>query len=127
MPTDEIAKPSQWNCPNCGHEMIGSGVDMETFEQVCHERDAALEKLAAPSPAAWQPIETAPKNEECWFWIVPKNVDETYYDTSNRPILARFAPFAFVTKHGCWMSLAKATHWMPYYKPLPPPPSEEPS
>jgi len=33
------------NCPNCGHEMISSGVDMETYEQICHERDDLYEQL----------------------------------------------------------------------------------
>lgn len=39
----EPQKPSQWNCPQCGHEMVTSGVDMESFQQICAERDAALD------------------------------------------------------------------------------------
>jgi isopentenyldiphosphate isomerase len=39
-------KPSQWNCPACGHEMVTSGVDMDAFERVCMERDGLQDELA---------------------------------------------------------------------------------
>jgi hypothetical protein len=63
--------------------------------------------------AEWQPIETAPREKDAWFWIRPKNDDETYFDTSDRPIKASGEPHAVYTKCGRWGSLWKATHWMP--------------
>lgn len=61
----------------------------------------------------WQPIDTAPRNVDAIFWIVPKTPDESYVDTSGTPIVAKFTPFAKQTRYGWWTSLSKATHWMP--------------
>lgn len=61
----------------------------------------------------WQSISTAPKDIEVFFWIVPRTADESYTDTSGRPITASFTPYLLKGKHGWWSALAKATHWMP--------------
>ena len=61
----------------------------------------------------WQPIDTAPRRGEAFFWIVPKTADETYYDTSGKPILANVQPFWKLCQFGWWSALMKATHWMP--------------
>jgi hypothetical protein len=79
---------------------------------------------AAPVPCAaspadpWQPIETAPRNAEVFFWIVPKTPEESYTDSSGKPIVGDFQPFLHRGKFKTWGGLSKATHWMP----LPTPP-----
>lgn len=61
----------------------------------------------------WQPIETAPRDKHAWFWIRPKTAEETYVDTSNRPIVSPGEAHAEYTRYGRWSSLWTATHWMP--------------
>ena len=59
----------------------------------------------------WQPIATAPKGADLLFWIVPKTAEETYVDSSGRPIVGGFAPYLHFGPFGSWSSLSKATHW----------------
>lgn len=76
---------------------------------------------AAPPP--WQPMDTfrAHMRETEWFfWCVPKTADETYCDTSGKPIVSRAAPYLHRGKYKSWGSLSKATHFMP----LPSPPGQ---
>lgn len=71
----------------------------------------------------WRPIGSAPKDEVCLFWVVPKTADETYRDTSGNPILAKSKPSMRECKYGEWGSLMKATHWHPRLA-LPTPPTQ---
>lgn len=66
----------------------------------------------------WQPIETAPRDEEAFFWVVPKTPEEAYVNTAGDPIFGTFRPYLHRGKFKSWSSLSKATHWMP----LPDPP-----
>lgn len=59
-------------------------------------------------------------DKECWYWIVPKTEEETYHDSSGKPIISKMEPCAVVTKWQWWSSLTKATHWQPYIVPEPP-------
>lgn len=61
----------------------------------------------------WQPIETAPKEEEVFFWVVPKTAGESYCNTSGAPIFSTHPPRLHRGKFKTWSSLEKATHWMP--------------
>jgi hypothetical protein len=70
------------------------------------------------SCVGWQPIETAPRDSEAIFWIVSKDPEECYLDTSGRPIAHWATPRMALTHYGQWSSLSKATAWMP--KPTPP-------
>jgi hypothetical protein len=63
--------------------------------------------------SSWQPIETAPKNEEAMFWIRPLTKAEAWCNTNGKPIFIDSPPELFVGKHGRWSSLWTATHWMP--------------
>ena len=67
---------------------------------------------------SWQPIETAPKDGDALFWVVPKTADETYLDSNNKPIVTNHEPYLHMGRRGSWSSLSKATHW----RPLPAPP-----
>lgn len=72
--------------------------------------------LAQPvetSCVGWQPIETAPKNRQCLFWVVSKDPDECYLDTSGNPIVGSAPPRMVFDYYGRWSSLSKATHWIP--------------
>jgi hypothetical protein len=71
----------------------------------------------------WQPIETAPREDEVFFWIVPKIADETYVNTSGQAIISNAAPYLHRGKWKSWGSLSKPTHWMP----LPAPPMASPA
>jgi len=68
---------------------------------------------------AWQPIETAPKSERVFWWIVPKTAEESYCDSSGAPIVSTYAPFRREGRWGSWSVLSKAIYWMP----LPPAPA----
>lgn len=85
--------------------------------------DEALDQLAAVDqarPPVWQPIETlTDPDREVFLWCVPKTVDETYVDTSGRPIVSNHQPYLHRGKLKSWGALSKATHWMP----LPDPPT----
>jgi hypothetical protein len=61
----------------------------------------------------WQPIETAPKDEEAMFWIRPLTKAEAWCNTNGQPIFIDSPPELFVGKRGRWSSLWTATHWMP--------------
>lgn len=64
----------------------------------------------------WRPIESAPKDEVCDFWldwaddVAPLNppLGESLWSGERW----------FRGKYNCWSSVYKATHWSP----LPPPP-----
>ncbi len=75
--------------------------------------------------SGWQPINTAPRDREVFFWIVPKSEDETYTDTSGRPIVANVQPKLHFSTFGRWGSLFKATHW--HDVPRDPPVAETPA
>ncbi|HUD11455.1 MAG TPA: hypothetical protein VMS08_03520, partial [Candidatus Saccharimonadia bacterium] len=63
----------------------------------------------------WQPVvDGSPPAGEGLFWVVPKTADETFTDTSGRPILSTIKPHIHVGTFGTWSSLLKATHWWPY-------------
>jgi hypothetical protein len=66
----------------------------------------------------WQPIETAPKDEEVFFWIVPKTADEMYMNTSGEPMAVSFKPYRKLCKRGGWAANAKAVLW--HQAPSPP-------
>ncbi len=61
----------------------------------------------------WQPIETAPENETCLFWIIPRPPEECWCNTSGEPIYSWSKPEVRMTRKECWSALDKATHWMP--------------
>jgi len=84
------------------------------YGKACFKRG---QEVAAPQ---WLSIEAAPKDEEVWFWLVPLDESETFYDTSNNAILTKGKPHGRLTKYGHWGSLWKATHWQ--LKPEPPEP-----
>jgi hypothetical protein len=69
----------------------------------------------------WQPIETAPKDVTCYFWVTPKTADEAYIDTSGNPIVSHAKPYIRQCKLGEWGALMKATHWHPMQELSPPP------
>lgn len=73
---------------------------------------------ATASYGAWRPIETAPRDEEVFFWLVPKRPEEAYLDTSGNPIVSGHRPYLHRGRVNSWPALSKATHWMP----LPPAP-----
>lgn len=76
-----------------------------------------------PEPQGWQPIETAPRDEEVFFWVVPKTPEEAFIDTSGKSIFGTHGPHWHRGRLKTWSSLSKATHWMP----LPAPPDGRPS
>lgn len=95
----------------------GTGGNLEPWGAV---RRRLLALVTAPvAEPAWQPIETAPKDIDVFFWVIPKTAEESYVDTSGNPIISPHDNCYRVTgKFGCWSSLYKATHWMPH--PAPP-------
>lgn len=72
-------------------------------------------QAAAPQ---WQSMDSAPKDEEVWFWIVALEFGETFLDSSGRPILSPCEPHARLCKYGQWRALTKAILWQA--KPEPP-------
>lgn len=72
---------------------------------------AAVAILDEPTEV-WRPIETAPRDEECFFWVVHKDETEAFTDTDGRPIIASGDPYLHKGKYGSWSALSKATHWM---------------
>jgi hypothetical protein len=69
----------------------------------------------------WQPIETAPREGVCLFWIRARKFSEQWrFERSDAPILMdSVLPRIFVGKNKTWSSLMIGTHWMP----LPPDPN----
>jgi hypothetical protein len=65
----------------------------------------------AQPPCVWQPIETAPRDREVLFWIVPLSPEETYTDTSGNPIVSNAPPHLLLCRYGRWSSISKASHW----------------
>jgi hypothetical protein len=61
----------------------------------------------------WRQIDTAPRDREALFWVVPKPPEDTYVDSAGHPIVVTFTPYLFKGHYGSWSSLSKATHWMP--------------
>ena len=83
----------------------------EAADELDRQR-AEIERLTRLA-SDWQPIETAPRGPECLFLIAPKSEEETWADTSGRPITAHGEPHIVMGPYGQWGSLWKATHWMP--------------
>lgn len=82
----------------------------ETYELVTLLRDAA--QALASHGERWQPIETCPRdNRVRQFWIVPKTADESYTDTSGKPIVATFAPYLQRCGYREWSASSKAIYW----------------
>jgi hypothetical protein len=81
---------------------------------------AAFERAASEPRAGWQPIETAPKDRDVFFWIVP---NEGYTDTSGNPIVSREPPRMLYGRYGRWGSLSKAKLW---HEGATPPPEDAP-
>lgn len=68
----------------------------------------------------WQPMTTAPKDREVFWWLRPKTAEETYRDTSGKPILAKTEPRVLYGLHGRWSCLLVAEGWYdPAIPPLP--------
>jgi len=87
-------------------------------------KQARLQQSAASTgtaPQGWQPIETAPKDEIVDFWIVPLSPEESFVDTSGKPIFATGPGRRHTGRLKTWGALYKATHWS---RPLPSPPPE---
>lgn len=59
----------------------------------------------------WRAIETAPKDVDCAFWVVPKTAEEAHVDTSGDPIVGKGEPRMYFGKYGRWSSLEKAVLW----------------
>jgi hypothetical protein len=78
--------------------------------------DALNARHTPEPPAEWQPIETAPKDRNVFFWIMP---NEGYRDTSGNAIVSRELPHMVFGIYGRWSSLMKATLW--HESPTPPP------
>lgn len=115
---------STWRSPstdNAAKNVCGPLADADA-EFIAHAREdipRLLEALAtAEQQRAWQPIETAPRDVELFFWIVPKTTEEAWLDTSGNSIFTTHAPFMKRCKYGCWSSLSKAIYWM--HLPSPP-------
>ena len=64
----------------------------------------------------WRPIESAPKDKKCFFWVRPRTEEDegVIGNTSGRPILTKSEPRRVEGMYGCcWTSLEKAVYWMP--------------
>lgn len=104
------AGPTPHRCVGCGHRWEG-----ESPTDICGDCQRELQSLrhGAGPGSPWQPMETAPKGINAHWWVVPKTADETYTDTSGKPILAGGPPRMSFGKHGEWSSLEKAILWHP--------------
>lgn len=81
------------------------------------QRIADLERqLAACERLPWQPIETAPRDEQVFFWVVTRTAEESYCDSSGKPIVSKHEPYLHQGKLKSWGATSKATHWMPIPK-----------
>ena len=68
----------------------------------------------------WHPMETAPRDHVVFFWVRAKTADETYRDTSGRPILSTSRPHLHRGRFGTWGALETATQWTETRDPDPP-------
>jgi hypothetical protein len=107
-------------CPYCNPKGLVTPAEVAALVA---ERAALVAERAAWQQGVpqWQPIETAPKEEDVWFWCVPKTAAEAFVDTSGHPIVGTHQPYLHRGKWNTWSSLTKATHWMP----LPAPPDDK--
>jgi hypothetical protein len=118
--------------PEAVREQVAGRFDrtLVDFERAClvhlDEEQLPLAGLPTPPPTPedWQPIETAPKGAELWFWVRPLTAEETYTDTSGKPILSTGKPHLHRGTRGSWGSLFTATHWQPIREPGPPTPED---
>lgn len=107
------SKPVAWREPVTGDLVDDITKQTQEWASV-YTQPLYLHPSPAPScPEGWQPIETAPMNVLALFWVVPLSEDETFTDTSGKPILSSGEPRIRMEKYGGWSSLSKATHWMP--------------
>jgi hypothetical protein len=84
---------------------------------LCDRGHPLRAEALAPPDDGWQPIATCPHDADVFFWLVPKTADESYTDTSGKPIVSDHAPY---WKRGRWLSwgaLSKPTHWRPMFAP----------
>ncbi len=126
-------------CPAC---LLSQGIDNQLLVDVAQlldgwhqdgtawtEWDESVRKRVSltlesgarePREEPWQPIETPrPDKDGVFFWwVVALPSEESYRDTSGKPITADHKPYLHKGKFGTWGSCSKATHWMP----LPAPP-----
>lgn len=126
-----VAFCTECNASECCHRIVCAGCKLECdlsgdddpetlaeLQAICAER--WNRRTPATRRDGWRSIESAPRGEEVWFWLRPKNADETYYNTSGQPILSTAQPCARVCKYGQWGALWTATHWQPHFVPEPP-------
>lgn len=95
------------------------GVTCPGVQKLITFAEAAF-SLGAQTASNWQPMETCPKDEEVFFWVVPKLPEEAFTDTSGNPIFSTHAGYLHRGKWQSWGSLSKPTHWQK----LPFPPAE---
>lgn len=99
----------------------------ETRQAERGKYEAQLAALTeAQARVTWQPIETAPKDEDVDFWIVPLTPEESFVDSSGNSIFSAGPPRRHTGRLRSWGSLYKATHWMPLPQPPAPPASAPP-
>ena len=92
------------------------------YDQAIDDAIAAVLALLPLAGDGWLPIATAPKHEECWFWIRPLTAEESFHDSSGNPIVAMVGPRKTFTVYGRWSSLMTAVLWQPGPSDPPSPP-----
>jgi hypothetical protein len=99
-------------------------VPVDIFSRQFDNVSALIESVLAQArrEAQWQPIATAPKDAELFFWVRPWTAEEGWVDTSGNPIVSHAPPRLHRGRLKSWSSLETATHWMP----LPPAPASVP-
>ena len=62
----------------------------------------------------WKPIDAqTPRHRKVFFWIVPKLPEESYCDSSGKPIYYTSpAGYRQECKWNCWGALSKPAFWM---------------
>lgn len=96
-------------CENCNR----LAREAHTWSKALEETIKRERATQPPLPEQWQPIETAPKNDDAMFWIRPRTRQETWRNSSGEAIVIDSPPQLFFGKYGRWSSLWTATHWMP--------------
>jgi hypothetical protein len=112
------------------HMALGKDTTMLCRLPAGYDLPAGTLLYASPSTAVrqeagsgWKPIESAPRDVNAIFWVVPKTAEEAYFNTSGDPIVSRMKPrMAAGIKYGQWSSLEKAILWAP----LPAAPTQQP-